>query len=329
MSENKYLITGGLGFIGFNFIQYLVEDIKISSKNLLSLDCITYAAEYMLDKKLDYFKKHFIINYKFDITKDISLIKRIIESNKVTHIIHFAAESHVDNSLNRPNIFTEVNTLGTQNLLNLAKEYNLRFHQIGTDEVYGSVDPEKDYVDENFKLKPSSPYSVSKTAADLMCLAYYKSFGTKVTISRCSNNFGPWQHPEKMLPKMITNVLQEKKIPVYGNGLQRRFWIYVKEHNEAVWKIIQNGRLGEVYNIAPETSNLITNMELINRTLSILGKEPKDYIEYVTDRPGHDLCYYLIGNKIFTECGFRCSVGKLNEQLKETVEWYCNYTHRK
>ncbi len=325
MNENKYLITGGLGFIGFNFIQYLVEDIKINPNNIVCLDCITYAAKYMLDKKINYLNKYNIYFYTYDFVKDIGVIENLIKKDNITHIIHFGAESHVDNSLNNPNLFTEVNVIGTQNLLNLAKKYNLRFHQIGTDEVYGSVDPEKDIVDETFKLNPSSPYSASKTAADLMCVAYYKSFGTKVTVSRCSNNFGPWQHPEKMLPKMITNVLQEKKIPVYGNGMQRRFWIYVKEHNEAVWKILNNGKYGEIYNIAPETNNLITNIELINRTLNILGKNPADYIEYVKDRPGHDLCYYLIGTKIFNDCGHKYSVGKFNEQLKETIEWYKIY----
>lgn len=311
------LVTGGLGFIGFNFIKYVTKNYP--NYNLICLDSVTYAAELWIDEKYEFLKENNIKFYKNNICEDI---EDIIISEHIDTIVNFAAESHVDVSISNPGIFTISNVLGVANLLEYVRKYNLRFHQIGTDEVYGSVDPDKDYVDENFKLQPSSPYSASKTSADLLTLSYFKTFGSNVTISRCSNNFGPYQHVEKLLPKVITNALNNKNIPVYGNGLQRRFWIHVNDHNEAVMKILENGKPGEIYNIAPVKENLKTNIEMVNYILTYLEKD-KSLIEHVTDRPGHDLCYYLEGDKLKNECLFvPRQIEQLETDLKETIEWY-------
>ena len=311
------LVTGGLGFIGFNFIKYVTKNYP--NYNLICLDSVTYAAELWIDEKYEFLKENNIKFYKNNICEDI---EDIIISEHIDTIVNFAAESHVDVSISNPGIFTISNVLGVANLLEYVRKYNLRFHQIGTDEVYGSVDPDKDYVDENFKLQPSSPYSASKTSADLLTLSYFKTFGSNVTISRCSNNFGPYQHVEKLLPKVITNALNNKNIPVYGNGLQRRFWIHVNDHNEAVMKILENGKPGEIYNIAPVKENLKTNIEMVNYILTYLEKD-KSLIEHVTDRPGHDLCYYLEGDKLKNECLFvPRQIEQFETDLKETIEWY-------
>lgn len=310
------LVTGGLGFIGFNFIQYVKE--KYSNYNLVCLDNITYAAEIWLDEKIDWLLKNNIPFYKFDICNP--QIETVIKHENIDTIINFAAETHVDNSIINPSIFTHSNVEGVSNLLEITRKYNLRFHQIGTDEVYGSVNPNTDYVDEKFKLNPSSPYSATKTAADLLTISYFKTFNSNVTISRCSNNFGPWQHTEKLLPKVITNSLNNKEIPVYGDGKQRRFWIHVNDHNEAVIKILENGKPGEIYNIAPTKENLRENIDIIKIILNYLNK-PESLIKHVTDRPGHDLCYYLEGNKLINECNFKPSQEFIKD-LYSTIEWY-------
>lgn len=310
------LVTGGLGFIGFNFIQYVKE--KYSNYNLVCLDNITYAAEIWLDEKIDWLLKNNIPFYKFDICKP--QIETVIKHENIDTIINFAAETHVDNSIINPSIFTHSNVEGVSNLLEITRKYNLKFHQIGTDEVYGSVNPNIDYVDEKFKLNPSSPYSATKTAADLLTISYFKTFNSNVTISRCSNNFGPWQHTEKLLPKVITNSLNNKEIPVYGDGKQRRFWIHVNDHNEAVIKILENGKPGEIYNIAPTKENLRENIDIIKIILNYLNK-PESLIKHVTDRPGHDLCYYLEGNKLINECNFKPSQEFIKD-LYSTIEWY-------
>jgi dTDP-glucose 4,6-dehydratase len=311
------LVTGGLGFIGFNFLKYVNE--KYPKYRLICLDSMTYAAKIWLDEKLTFLNKNNIKLYQNNICEDIEYI---IKDENIDTIVNFAAESHVDVSISNPSIFTKSNVLGVSNLLEYVRKYDLRFHQIGTDEVYGSVDPEKDYVDENFKLQPSSPYSASKAAADLLTLSYYKTFKSNVTVSRCSNNFGPYQHVEKLLPKVITNAINDKMIPIYGDGKQRRFWIHVNDHNEAVMKILENGKPGEIYNIAPDKNNLKTNIEMVEYILSYLNKN-ETLIEHVTDRPGHDLCYYLEGDKLETECGFnKRSALQFNQDLIDTIDWY-------
>lgn len=295
------LITGGLGFIGFNFIQYLVEH-KIKSLNykLFCVDCCTYAAEPYLEYKLQYLKNNNIPLFKIDIC-DFKTIEQIITEYHIDGIINFAAETHVDNSIKQPDIFIKTNIQGTWNLLELSKKYDLRFHQISTDEVYGSVDPVKDIVNEEFKYNTSSPYSSSKASADLITLSYYKTFGTKVTISRCTNNYGKYQHQEKLIPKVIDNILHNKKIPVYGEGLQMRNWIHVIDHCDGIWRIFNSNKYGEIYNIG--SSTLITNIELVKNIIKQLNAS-ENLIEFVTDRPGHDFCYHLDSTKIITNLGW-------------------------
>lgn len=312
----KILVTGGLGFIGFNFVKSLEKNEEW--KVVKVVDKITYAAFPWLADKGIYLEEHNIPLIKKDICE---LSDSDVEGVDV--IVNFAGETHVDNSIESPSVFTRTNVLGVSNLLELTRKHNLRFHQIGTDEVYGSVNPEVDFVDENFSLNPSSPYSATKTAADLLTLSYYKTFGCNVTVSRCSNNFGPYQHKEKFIPTVIDSALHDKKIPVYGDGLQKRFWIHVDDHNDAVLRILEFGRAGEIYNIAPTPKNLKTNLEIVDKILEILHKS-SDLISHVKDRPGHDKCYYLEGNKIMNECGFvpRSST-QFTEDLEKTVEWYC------
>lgn len=322
---NNILVTGGLGFIGFNFIQDLVENYPLYYKPVC-YDWETYAAQAWIKEKKEWLRNNEVYHELGDI-KNFDHVLEICKRHKIDTIVNFAAESHVDRSLNDSLPFIETNIIGTYSLLNVARELGLRFHQIGTDEVYGSVDPEKDYVDEHFETKTSSPYSASKASADLLTISYAKSFGLEATVSRCSNNFGPWQHPEKLIPKTITNALEDKKIPVYGDGKQRRFWIYVKDHNEAVMRILENGKPGEIYNIAPAPENLKTNIDIVKFILDCAEK-PETLIEHVTDRPGHDLCYYLEGKKIQEECGFvpRPSE-KFYDDLASTVEWYKDARH--
>jgi dTDP-glucose 4,6-dehydratase len=309
------LITGGLGFIGFNFIKYIIKN-KLSYK-IINIDKITYAASHQLAEKFIYFEKNNIINYLCDIC-NYSLIKEIIITHNIDCIINFAAETHVDNSIKCPDIFIKTNIEGTLNLLKLSNEFNLRFHQISTDEVYGAVDPYNDIVKEDFKYNAASPYSASKASADLLCLAFYKTFGTKITISRCTNNFGPYQHPEKLIPKVITNALNDIKIPVYGDGKQIRNWIYVDDHNDAILKIIENGKVGEIYNIGSDT--LIPNIDVIKTILKVLNKS-ESLIDYVTDRPGHDFAYHLNSEKIKTELNWENQY-KFEDALIKTINWF-------
>lgn len=294
------MITGGFGFIGFNFIQYLTS-LNQSDLKLFIYDNHSYASKPYFSYKYAYCLQHNIISEYGDIC-DINQIDTFIKKYKIDGIINFAAETHVDNSITNPSIFIESNVLGTTNLLNVATRNNIRFHQISTDEVYGSVDPIKDIVTEEFKYNPSSPYSSSKASADLICLSYFKTFNTKVTISRCTNNYGKFQHCEKLIPKVINNIKNNIKIPVYGNGLQMRNWIHVLDHCDGIWKIFNNGKLGEIYNIGSDT--LITNIDLIKQILKIMNK-PEDLISFVKDRPAHDLCYHLNCNKIKSELNWK------------------------
>ena len=314
------LVTGGLGFIGFNFIQNLVENYPLYYKPVC-YDWETYAAKPWIEEKKKWLRKNGV-PYEQGNIMDYDRVQKVVRFYNIDTIVNFAADTHVDNSLKNPVPFIKSNIDGVFSLLNVARDEGLRFHQIGTDEVYGSVDPDWDNVDENFTIHTSSPYSASKASADFLTLSYFTSFGVNATVSRCSNNFGPWQHVEKLLPKVITNIIKGEKIPVYGAGNQRRFWIHVNDHNEAVMRILENGKPGEIYNIAPAASNLRTNIDMINMICKYMG-HGKELIEHVTDRAGHDLCYYLNGEKLKNECGF---VPRSEEQfiddLHDTVDWY-------
>ena len=314
------LITGGYGFIGFNYLLYILQFNHENINTIINVDNKTYAGKFLLKEKQKILKqysekyKHYNCNIN-----NFAKLDKIITKHKITHIINFAAETHVDNSIKNPNIFVESNICGVQTLLELCKKYNIRFHQVSTDEVYGSVDPELDNVTEEFKLNPSSPYSASKTSADLLIQAYVKTFGINATISRCTNNYGPWQHTEKLIPKVIYNAINDIKIPVYGNGLQMRNWIFVQDHCAAINKIINsNDYAGEVFNIGSTT--LIPNIEVIKQILQILQK-PESLIQYVTDRPAHDFCYHLNSAKITEKFNWREQNSFWNG-LTNTIDFY-------
>lgn len=284
--------------------------------NIVIVDKETYAAQYLLDKKKQLLADK-VKCYKVDINNYFKL-ETIISIHNIEGIINFAAESHVDNSINSPEEFIQSNINGTFTLLELARKYKLRFHQVSTDEVYGAVDPYKDIVKEDFKYNPSSPYSSSKAAADLLVLAYYKTFGVKATISRCTNNYGFWQHPEKLLPKVITNAINDVKIPVYGDGKQIRNWIHVLDHCDGIKRVFQSDKYGEIYNIG--SINLISNIDIIKIILRKLGKSD-DLIEFVKDRPAHDFAYHLNSDKISTELGWKERIN-IENGLENMIKLY-------
>ena len=318
------LITGGLGFIGFNAVQ-LWTKIR-PDLHLVVVDLETYAASFKLEEKLQWLKDHGISYYKCDICDEFS-VDALVQQNNIDTIINFAAESHVDNSINGPDVFFNTNVIGTVKLLNVARKHKLRFHQVSTDEVYGETSPdswentdEVRYIDEYIPadvkpLKPSSPYSASKAAADMAVLSYVRTFNVNATVSRCTNNFGKWQHPEKLIGTVIKAAMAGKSIPVYGKGNQMRHWINVDEHNRIILEILSKGIAGKIYNIAPPEANWITNIKLIRFILKQLGK-PTSLITHVTDRPGHDISYFLVGTD------FCQSKKKWKEDMAKTVEWY-------
>ena len=317
------LITGGLGFIGFNAVQLWKKEHP--EYNYFIIDKETYAASFKLDEKHQWLKDNNIPLFKCDICDEFS-VEAIIKQHNIDTIVNFAAESHVDNSISGPDIFFQTNIIGTTKLLNLAKKQTLHFHQIGTDEVYGETQP-CDWVEEDQEklecvehpelkpLVPSSPYSSSKAAADMIAFSYHKTFGTKVTVSRCTNNFGPYQHQEKLIGTTISKALKDQKIPVYGQGFQRRHWIHVDEHNQMIMKILEQGEIGKIYNIAPHEKNWIENIELIKFILEKLGK-PESLVEHITDRLGHDTSYFLYGTD------FCQSTQDWKEDMIKTIEWY-------
>ena len=309
------MITGGLGFIGFNFIQYL-NYLKIKNLNIFIFDNFSYASKPYFKYKWNFCYENNIQIVNGNICNQYE-INKFIEQHNINGIINFAAETHVDNSINNPKIFIETNVLGTTELLNAALKYKLRFHQISTDEVYGSVNPFNNIVDENFKYNPSSPYSSSKAAADLIALSYFKTFGLKLTISRCTNNYGLYQHKEKLIPKVIYNIKNKLSIPVYGNGNQMRNWIHVKDHCDAIWKIFNNGKMGEIYNVGSDT--LITNIQLIKDIIHHLNAS-ESLITYVKDRTAHDFCYHLNCNKIKNELGWKQNIS-FEDGIKELLKF--------
>jgi dTDP-glucose 4,6-dehydratase len=304
-------VTGGAGFIGSNFTRRIIKlhpDWKVTN-----FDKLTYAGN--LENLKDIEK---IPNYSF-IKGDISDRKLVDNTLKTGFdaIINFAAESHVDRSILDSSPFVDTNFKGTQVLLDSAREHNVgRYLQVSTDEVYGSR--EQGYFNETSSLDPSSPYSACKAAADLLCLAYHKTHGLPVIITRCTNNYGPYQFPEKLIPLVITNALESKPIPVYGDGLYRRDWIYVEDHCEALENALLKGKPGEIYNIAGGQEK--TNLELIKLILEIVGR-PESLITYVKDRPAHDRRYAIESLKVSRELGWKPSYS-YNDALKSTVDWY-------
>lgn len=307
------LVTGGAGFIGSNFINYFLD--KRDDYNIINLDKLTYAGnlENLIpsEEKKNY---HFV---KGDIT-DFELVHDIFEKYKIKYVIHFAAESHVDRSILGSEIFYRTNVMGTNVLLEVARKFEVeRFLQISTDEVYGSLGSEGHFT-EKTPLSPNSPYSSSKAAADMMVMAFHHTYGMPVLITRCSNNYGPYQFPEKLIPLMIINSINNKKLPVYGDGLYVRDWIYVIDHNKAVELVFEKGKVGEVYNIG--ASNEMPNIKIIKLILSHLNKG-EELIEYVKDRPGHDRRYAIDSSKIKNELGWKPAF-TFENAIGDTIDWY-------
>jgi dTDP-glucose 4,6-dehydratase len=311
------LVTGGAGFIGSNFIHYLLE--KYPSYRIINVDALTYAGN--LGNLAGAQKNPNYVFLKQDIAERAGM-KKIFNENKIDYIVNFAAESHVDRSIETPEIFINTNITGTQVLLDQAKEHGIKkFVQVSTDEVYGSLGPEGLFT-ETTPLAPNSPYSASKAGADFMVRAYYETFHLSVNITRCSNNYGLYQFPEKLIPLIITNALENKDLPVYGDGLNVRDWIHVKDHCRAVADVLFKGASGEVYNIGGNSEK--TNIEIVKTILKLLNK-PESLIKYVKDRPGHDRRYAIDASKIERELGWRPEYSFENG-IRETVDWYVSNT---
>lgn len=314
----KYLITGGAGFIGSNFMHYMTETYP--EDMFVCIDALTYAGNYNNIKELEGRN-----NFKFvhgDIT-DRELIDNLFNEEHFDYVINFAAESHVDNSIKNPGIFLTTNILGTQVLMDACRKYGIkRYHQVSTDEVYGDLPLDRPDLlfSESNPIKTSSPYSASKASADLLVLAYARTFKLPVTISRCSNNYGPYQFPEKLIPVVISKALNNEPIPVYGKGENVRDWIHVHDHNVGVDLIIKKGRTGEVYNLGGHSER--TNLEVVKTILKELGKS-EDLITFVADRPGHDLRYAIDSTKSEKELGWDRTY-TFEDGIKETVNWYVN-----
>ncbi|MHB8232271.1 MAG: dTDP-glucose 4,6-dehydratase [bacterium] len=310
-----YLVTGGFGFIGSNFIRHILaqrKDVKI-----INVDKLTYAANLKnLSKNMDSYSENYKF-YKADIA-DKPELSKIFHENKIDAVINFAAESHVDRSIAGPGIFVKTNVEGTLNLLELSMKHNAgKFLQISTDEVYGSLGPDGKFSEET-PLSPRSPYSASKAAADMLAMSFFHTYGMPVLISRCSNNYGPYQFPEKLIPLVIINALNNKDIPLYGDGKNIRDWIYVEDHVKGLCLVLEKGKFGEVYNIGGNSE--AENKDIINYILDKLNK-PRSLIKYVKDRPGHDRRYSMDFSKITAETGFLpdCNIEK---GIEETLDWY-------
>ncbi len=310
------LVTGGCGFIGSNFVRYILG--KYPNDTVLNLDKLTYAGNMEnLDNVENNPRYHFI---KGDIC-DKALVVKILHEHNAEAIINFAAESHVDRSIVGPAIFVETNIGGTNVLLEAAKECSIkRFIQISTDEVYGSLGSEGKFTEET-QLHPNSPYSASKAGADLVALAYHHTFDMPVIITRCSNNYGPYQFPEKLIPLMIANAIDGKSLPVYGDGLNVRDWLFVSDHCSAIDVVLRNGKLGEVYNIGG--GNEWKNIDIVRLVLKKLGKS-EQLISFVKDRAGHDRRYAVDASKISTELGWKPQM-TFEHGLQETLNWYVSH----
>jgi dTDP-glucose 4,6-dehydratase len=307
------LITGGAGFIGSNYLNTFVP--AYPNYRFINIDSLTYAADL---KNITVSKAE---NYTFtqaDI-RNYEILIAIFKEFSPTHVINFAAESHVDNSILGPRIFIETNIVGTENLLECARTQNVaRFHQISTDEVYGSLTPDEKPTTENASLLPNSPYSASKAAADLLVRSYHKTFGLDTVTTRASNNYGPNQHPEKLIPRFITNLLDSKKVPVYGEGKNVRDWIHVSDHVHGIDAAFHKGTSGEIYNLGGGQE--LTNLAITKEILHLVGKD-EDMIERVADRLGHDFRYALDSSKATRELGWTPKKD-FATGLKETVEYY-------
>lgn len=325
------LVTGGAGFIGSNFIKFMLN--KHPEYKIINIDALTYAGN--LENLEDIAGKENYVFYKADI-RNRKEINEIFGMNEIDAVVNFAAESHVDRSIEEPELFLTTNIIGTQVLLDTAMKHwkvnrddkycrmfkdGVKFIQISTDEVYGSLGKTGKFV-ETMPLMPNSPYSASKASADMIVRAYHETFGMPVNITRCSNNYGPYQFPEKLIPLMINNCLKNKSLPVYGDGMQIRDWLHVEDHCSAIDIVLHKGRIGEVYNIGG--NNEKANIEIVKLIIKTLGRS-EDLIKYVKDRPGHDRRYAIDNTKITQELGWK-PVYTFERGIKETIQWYLNST---
>ena len=312
----KILVTGGAGFIGANFVFYMLD--KHPEYDILCLDSLTYCGNIKtLEPVMD--NPHFKF-VKGDVT-DRKLVFQLFEEEKFDVVVNFAAESHVDRSIEDPGVFLRTNILGTQTLMDASNEYGVaRYHQVGTDEVYGDLPLDRPdlFFTEDMPLTASSPYSASKASADLLVMAYHRTYELPVTISRCSNNYGPYQFPEKLIPLMIKNALADEKLPVYGTGENVRDWLYVKDHCKAIDMIIHEGKVGEVYNIGGHNEK--SNLEVVRTILKQVGKS-ENLITFVGDRKGHDLRYAIDPTKIHDELGWLPET-RFDDGIRQTIDWY-------
>ena len=312
------LVTGGAGFIGSNFVYHMLA--AHPEDTILCVDCLTYAGN--LSTLEEALKNP---NFKFFRTNicDREAIYEIFENEKPDVVVNFAAESHVDRSIENPEIFLQTNILGTQVLMDACRKYGIqRYHQVSTDEVYGDLPLDRPdlFFTEETPIHTSSPYSSSKAGADLLVLAYHRTYGLPVTISRCSNNYGPYHFPEKLIPLMIANALNDKPLPVYGEGMNVRDWLYVEDHCRAIDLILRRGRVGEVYNVGGH--NEMRNIDIVRLICRKLGK-PESLITYVADRKGHDMRYAIDPTKIHTELGWLPET-KFADGINKTIDWYLN-----
>jgi dTDP-glucose 4,6-dehydratase len=319
MTDGGILITGAAGFIGTNFVYQQLKDKP--SRRIVCLDSLTYAGNVEnLEPALKVPRVRFV---KGNVV-DRGQMERLFREERFQAVVHFAAESHVDRSIENPELFLRTNVFGTQVLLDVCRANEVeRFHMVSTDEVYGDLPLNRPDLlfDEDSPLRPSSPYSASKAAADLFCLAYHRTYGLPVTISRCSNNYGPYQFPEKLIPRMITLALQNLPLPIYGNGNNVRDWLYVDDHCRAIDLILEKGKAGEVYNIGG--NNERRNIDVAKLILKELGR-PESLITFVRDRPGHDLRYAIDASKAKRELGWMPE-HSFDEGIRETVRWYLEH----
>lgn len=319
MSKKTIIVTGGAGFIGSNFVYHMLN--KYPDYRIVCVDCLTYAGNLSTLKEA-------LENPNFRFCKvnicDRDAVRKVFEEEHPDIVVNFAAESHVDRSIKDPEIFLKTNTLGTQVMMDMSREFGVeRYHQVSTDEVYGDLPLDKPdlFFTETTPLHTSSPYSASKAGADLLVLAYHRTFGLPITISRCSNNYGPYHFPEKLIPLMIINALHDKSLPVYGDGKNVRDWLYVEDHCKAIDLIIHNGKVGEVYNVGGH--NEMSNIDIVKLILKKLGKS-EDLITFVEDRKGHDRRYAIDPTKIHNELGWLPET-KFADGIEKTIDWYLNH----
>lgn len=310
------LVTGGAGFIGSNFIYYELK--KYPNDRIVCLDALSYAGNF---QTLSAAMNHENFSFVHGNIEDRKCVNKLFEEGQFDIVVNFAAESHVDRSVENPEVFLVTNVLGTQVLMDACRKYGIgRFHQVSTDEVYGDLPIERKdlFFTEETPLRASSPYSASKASADLLVLAYHRTYGVPVSISRCGNNYGPYQFPEKLIPLMITRALNNQPLPVYGKGENVRDWLYVTDHCAAIDAIMREGRDGEIYNVGGHNER--SNVDVVNSILAILNR-PKTLISFVTDRPGHDRRYAIDSTKISTELKWEPRV-KFDDGISRTIKWY-------